>query len=96
MPILNGNLIVIRREFYIIDDLRVNAFIGVDILKPEGFIIDFSNGTAIIETYEKTKIKICAIIDNNRIFTKVYNKNKIKMPAKSIMKIIIYKPKKNA
>ena len=86
---LDGNLAVIQREFYIMDDLRVNVLFGVDILKPEGFIIDFSNGIVIIGACEKVRIEIYVVVDSKRVSIKAYNKNKIRLLVKSTAKIVI-------
>ena len=39
---------LIRREIYIVDDLSVKAFIGIDIMKLEGIILDINKDLATI------------------------------------------------
>ena len=37
----NGiNIILIKREFYIVDNLTTKTLIDIDILKPEGIVLD--------------------------------------------------------
>ena len=37
----NGNnIILIKREFYIIDNLIIKIFVDIDVLKPEGIVLN--------------------------------------------------------
>ena len=36
----NINIILIKKEFYIVDNLIIKIFIDIDILKPEGIILN--------------------------------------------------------
>ena len=39
---------LINRKIYIVDDLSTKALIGIDIMKPEGIIIDIDKDLIII------------------------------------------------
>lgn len=43
--------ILIKREFYIVDNLSVKALISVNILKPKGIVIDFDKDLITIRLY---------------------------------------------
>jgi hypothetical protein len=38
------------REVHIVDDLQANLLVGIDILGPEGFVLDPRKGTAYIRS----------------------------------------------
>lgn len=38
------------REVHIVDDLQANLLVGIDILRPEGFVLDPGKGTAYIRS----------------------------------------------
>ena len=61
----NGiNIILIKRKFYIVDNLIVKAFIGIDILKPEEIVLDIVRDVIIITSYKNLEIPI--IFSNQR------------------------------
>ena len=49
---------VIKRELYIINNLSIKALIGIDIIKPEGIIIDLNKDIIKVGTYEDIEVSI--------------------------------------
>ena len=43
LPSKNGTVASIEREFHVVDDLTAKALIGIDIMKPEGIVLDLEN-----------------------------------------------------
>ena len=61
----NGiGIALIKREFYIVDNLIIKTFIGIDILKPEEIVFDIIWDVMIITSYKNLEILI--IFNNQR------------------------------
>ena len=60
-----ANIVLIEREFHIVDNLTVTALIDINIIKSKRITLDFGNNIAIFECYNNTSILI-----------KVYSYNK--------------------
>ena len=53
MYLFNKNDIVkIKKEFYIVDDLAVKAFVDIDIIKSKDIILDIEKNVIIIDLYK--------------------------------------------
>jgi len=50
----NKVLVYIRREIYLIDNLRIKILISNDIIRPEGIVIDITKKSARISSYNVT------------------------------------------
>ena len=48
IPSPNGKVALIRRKIYIVDELSAKALVGINIIKPEGIILDTNKDLAII------------------------------------------------
>ena len=51
LTIDGSKLAWLRREFYIVNNLKIKLLIGMDILNLKGFIIDLSRNKVYILTY---------------------------------------------
>ena len=48
-PTIDGSKLAwLRREFHIVDDVKIKLLVRIDILGPEGFIIDLSRNKVYI------------------------------------------------
>ena len=81
-------LVCLRRELYIIDNLRVKMLIGNDIIEPEGIIIDIANKKARINSCS-TIINITARSRGEFVRRKIYIKLSIFVPPHSEMILLI-------
>ena len=54
----SNDVILIKREFYIVDNLIIKVFIDIDILKLEGIVFDVIKDIIIIILYKNLKISI--------------------------------------
>ena len=52
------NIILIKREFYIVDNLIIKIFIDIDILKFEKIVFDITRNVIIITSYKNVEILI--------------------------------------
>ena len=57
-----NNIIKIKREFYIVDDLAVKALIDIDIIKPKDIIIDIKKNVIIIGLCKNIQISLFLLI----------------------------------
>ena len=74
-----NNIIRVKREFYIVDDLVIKALIDINIIKSEDMILDIEKNVIIIDLYKN--IQISFIFINHRSLTRatIFNNNKTKM-----------------
>ena len=80
MYLFNKNDIIrVKREFYIVDDLVIKAFIDINIMKSKGMILDIEKNVIIIDLYKD--IQVFFIFVNHRSQTRVtiFNNNQKKM-----------------
>ena len=54
----NKNIILIKREFYIVDNLIIIIFIHIDILHFEDIVFDIIKDIIIVSSYKKFEILI--------------------------------------
>ena len=54
----NNNIILIKREFYIVDNLIIKIFINIDILKPEDIVFDIIKNIIIVISCKTLEILI--------------------------------------
>ena len=90
MYLFNKNdIIKIKREFYIVDDLAIKALIDINIIKSENMIFDIKKNVIIIDLYKN--IQFFFIFINYRSLTRViiFNNNKTKMIISSHFNIIV-------
>ena len=59
-------MILIRREVYIVDNLSVKTLIEIDIIKPEGIILNINKNITIIDFYNLLEILISIVIKDLR------------------------------
>ena len=74
---------IIERKLYIVDDLLAKALIGINIIKPEGIIIDLGNDVIRISACNNMEVPIVAIIRGPRTSATVYSSKRNVIPAYS-------------
>ena len=84
-----NNIIKVKREFYIVDNLIVKALIDINIIKLEDIIFDIRKNVIIIDLYKD--IQIFFIFVNHRFQTRatIFNNNQKKMTISSHFNITI-------
>ena len=48
---IKNSTAILKRKLYIVDDLLAKALIGIDIMKPEGIVVDLGNDVMRIGAY---------------------------------------------
>ena len=61
----NSKVTLIRREIYIIDNLSTKALIRINIIKPEGIILNTNKDLIIISSYNLLKVPISIIVKDS-------------------------------
>ena len=84
-----GKTALIRREFHIINNLSAKILVGINIIKPEGIILDTNRDLAIINSYGSLEIPISIITKGPRTDTVVISKVRYAIPAHSFLTIPI-------
>ena len=73
--LFNKNKIIalIKREFYVIDNLTAKTLIEIDIMKLKEIILDLQANVMRIDIYQDLKILIVVISRDSRINASIYN-----------------------
>ena len=84
-----NNIIKIKQEFYIVDNLAAKALIDIDIIKSKDMILDIKKDVIIIDLCKN--IQILFIFINHRPLTRItiFNNNKTKTIISSHFNIIV-------
>ena len=84
-----NDIVKVKREFHIVDNLAVKALIDINIMKSKSMILDIKKNVIIIELYKN--IQIFFIFINHRSLTRVtiFNNNKMKITISSHFNITI-------
>ena len=80
---------IIERKLYIVDDLLAKALIGIDIIKPEGIVVDLGNDIIRISAYNNMEVPIIAIIRGPRTSATVYSSKRTVILAYSNVAVLI-------
>ena len=86
--------ILIKREFYIVEDLTVKVLIGIDIIKPEAMTVDLSQDLMRIGACEDIKVFIVITIRDSHTNVIIYSSKKMTILSYSNVIISITKPRK--
>lgn len=89
IPGKDGKIALITRELHIVDDLSAKVLIGIDIMKPEGIMIDTGKDLATITSCGNLQIPVSMITKGARTDTTVVSKFRHTVPAHSDMAITV-------
>ena len=84
-----NNIVKVKKEFYIVDDLIIKALIDIDVIKPEGMILDIKKNVMIIDLYKNIQIFFIFVNHRPQIRATIFNDNKTKMIISSHFNMII-------
>ena len=76
----NGNTALIDREFHVIDNLTAKALIGIDIMKPEGMVIDLGTNIMKIGACKDLPIPIDITSKGARVNTTIFSRKGMVLP----------------
>lgn len=90
----NIDIVLIKREFHVVDDLIVKIFIEIDIMKLKNIIVDLSRDIMKINICENLEIFIVVIVRDSRTNAIVYNNKRITIPSHSNVTILVIESRK--
>lgn len=96
LPATNGATALIKREVHIVDNLSANTLISVNILKPEGMIIDLDKNLIIIQSCQNLEVPIKASGKGSRTNTTVFSQAHIVVAPHTNKRIQITGPRHRA
>ena len=76
----DGTVALIERELHIVDNLIAKTLIGVDIMKPEGIIINLQNDVMRIGSCQNLEVPIVVISKGIRINATIYSSKRMVIP----------------
>ena len=85
----NDVIALIKREFHIIDNLIIKAFIKINIIKFKNIILNLKHNIIKINVYQNHEIFIIVTIRKSRINIIIYNKKRINILSHSNIVILI-------
>ncbi len=94
LPGGNGAVALIERELHIVDDLTAKALIGIDIMKPEGMMIDLQRDIMRIGACRGLEVPIVVASRGSRTTATIYSSKKLIIPPHSNMAVPVTGPKK--
>ena len=93
IPGLDGRLALIERELHVVDDLRAKVLIGIDVLGPEGIILDMGRRIATIYSCDAIQAALTIIPrTNQRLRRAIISQQATVIPPRTIAKIPIRRP----
>ena len=81
LPGKDGRVANFRREVHLVDNLKANLLVGVDIMVPEGIAIDPSKGIATIRSCDGIEIDISVRTRSKEVRKPVFTKEQTHVPA---------------
>ena len=73
LPGKNGMTALIEREFHVVDNLAAKALIGIDIMKPEGIVLDLQNDVMRIGACQDLEVPIVVASRGSRTNATIYS-----------------------
>lgn len=89
IPSNDNKVALIRREIHIVDDLSAKALIGIDIMKPEGIILDTNKDLVTIGSCESLQVPLSMVAKGSRTDAVVLSKAQYAVPAHTFMTVPI-------
>ena len=90
VPNADGSKVaLIRREIHIVDDLSAKALIGIDIIKPEGIILNANKDLVTIGSCDSLQVPMSTVAKGPHTDATVLNKARYSVPTHSFMTVPI-------
>ena len=94
LPSKNGTVASIERDFHVVDDLTAKALIGIDIMKPEGIVLDLEKDAMKIGSCQNLEIPIVVTPRGSRTSATVYSSKRMTIPPHSNVAVSVTGPGK--
>ena len=89
IPGKDNKVALIRREIHIVDDLSAKALIGIDIMKPEGIILDTNKDLVAIGSCDSLQVPMSTVAKGPRTDAVIVSKARYAVPAHSFLTVPI-------
>ena len=89
----NYNIALIKREFYIVDNLTAKTLIDINIIKLEGIVLNVVRNIITITLYKNLEVLITSANHRPQIKATVFSNKRIIISAYSNIAILITSPK---
>ena len=73
-----NDIIKIKKEFHIVDDFIIKAFVDINIIKLKDMILDIKKDVIIIDLYKNIQISFIFVNHRSRTRTTIFNNNQKK------------------
>ncbi|KAI6248882.1 hypothetical protein HI914_02658 [Erysiphe necator] len=80
LPATNGILAQFSREIHIVDELEARVLMGMDIIHPEGWIIDFEAQLLTLPKCAGVQVKILTLTKDTERKIAIYAREKVLVP----------------
>ena len=94
LPGKDNAVALIEREFHVVDDLTAKALIGIDIMKPEGIVIDLEKDIMKIGACQNLEVPIVVTPRGSRTNATVYSSKRMTIPPHSNVAVPVTGPGK--
>lgn len=93
LPSKKGAVALIERELHVIDNLTAKALIGIDIMKPEGIVLDLQNDVMSVGACQDLEIPIVVTARGSRINVTIYSSKRMRILSHSNVAVPVTGPR---
>lgn len=93
LPGNKGAVALIERELHVVDNLTAKALIGIDIMKPEGIVLDLQNDVMRVGACQDLEIPIFVTARGYCINVTIYSSKRIRIPPHSNVAVPVTGPR---
>ena len=80
---------MITREVHIVDNLSANVLIGIDIMKPEGMVLDLPRDVLVVGSCEGLEVPISTCTKPSRVDTAIFSKTRKVIAPHTDIKVLV-------
>lgn len=93
LPGKKGAVALIERELHVVDNLTAKALIGIDIMKPEGIVLDLQNDVMRVGACQDLEIPIVVTARGFCINVTIYSSKRMRIPPHSKVAVPVTGPR---
>ena len=93
LPGNDGRIAYFQREVHLVDNLKANLLLGIDILAPEGIVMDLSAKIAVVKSCDSVVIPLSVETRSPRIQKTIFSEKRMIIPAHSRKSLPVRGPK---
>ena len=93
LPGKKGAVALIDRELHVVDNLTAKALIGIDLMKPEGIVLDLQNDVMRVGACQDLEIPIVVTARGSCINVTIYSSKRMRIPRHSNVAVPVTGPR---